>query len=381
MTRIRVLRIIARMNVGGPALQVVGLTRGLNPDRFETRLLVGAVASDEADYLALRAPDLPVTVVPGLGRSVHVGGDATAFIHIMRHIRDFRPHIVHTHTAKAGALGRTAARLLRVPHIVHTFHGHLLHGYFSAPVGAVVRHVERVLARGTSRLAAVGAQVRDDLLEAGIGRDDQYVVMPPGVQVDDPPPRDVARRTLGLPADAPVAAFVARLTAVKRPDRAIATIRLLREQIPDVTLLIVGEGPLLADVRREAADLDGAVRFLGWRSDVETVYAAADVVLLTSDNEGMPVALIEAAMCGRPAVASAVGSSAEVVRHEETGLVVDADPRALADGVARLLRAPDLRAELGAAARRRAVDAFSTARLVADTERLYIELVGADLRE
>jgi hypothetical protein len=166
---VRVLRLIARMNVGGPALQVVALQRGLDPERFESRLLIGEPGEGEADYLQLRAPDVEATLVPGLGRSIRAAGDARALAAVIGEIRRFRPDIVHTHTAKAGVLGRIAAGVTRVPHVVHTFHGHLLHGYFGAAGRRAVVTTERVLARRTDVLAAVGAQVRDDLLAAGIG--------------------------------------------------------------------------------------------------------------------------------------------------------------------------------------------------------------------
>ncbi|MDT7539995.1 MAG: hypothetical protein QOI82_3580, partial [Actinomycetota bacterium] len=175
--RVRVLRVIARMNVGGPALQVTALTLELDPARFEHRLLTGSVGPDEADYVELRAPGLPLTRVAGLGRSPRPLDDLRALRALIRHMRDFRPDIVHTHTAKAGVLGRVAARIARVPATVHTFHGHLLHGYFSTAVTRLVILTERALARRTDRLVAVGAQVRDELLAAGIGTPAQYAVV------------------------------------------------------------------------------------------------------------------------------------------------------------------------------------------------------------
>ena len=207
--RLRVLRIIARMNVGGPALQVTGLIDGMDPERFDHRVLTGHVGPDEADYLLLRAPQAAVAYVDGLGRSVRPGADLRALRTLTREIRDFRPHIVHTHTAKAGVLGRLAARACGVPAVVHTFHGHLLHGYFAPAVTRGVVLTERALARRSTRLVAVGAQVRDDLLAARIGRPEQYVVVPPGLTLPAPPSREAARTLLGLPANGPVVTLVA----------------------------------------------------------------------------------------------------------------------------------------------------------------------------
>jgi glycosyltransferase involved in cell wall biosynthesis len=371
-----VLRIVARMNVGGPALQVVGLTRGLDPGRFESRLLTGYVGPGEADYLELRAPDVPVHRVVGLGRSPNVLGDVRALAAIGREIARFGPDIVHTHTAKAGALGRLAARWRRVPITVHTFHGHLLHGYFSPRTTKMVVHAERGLARMTTQLVAVGSRVRDDLVDASIGRADQYEVVAPGVALPPPPTRAEARSMLGLPAQGPVVAFVARLTNVKRPDRLVEVSRRVAVSHPEVTFAIAGEGELLDATRKQAADLGANVRFLGWRRDVETVYAAADLVLLTSDNEGMPVSLIEAATVGRPAVTTAVGSAGEVVDDGVTGFVVPASVDALAGAVVRLLDDQELTGRMGAAAAERANRLFSAARLVEQTEALYERLAA-----
>ena len=374
---IRILRIIARMNVGGPAWQVSVLTRGLDEHRFESRLVVGDVGEGEADFIALRDPELPVLKIPALGRSVRFGGDLRAFVAIRRAIRDYRPDIVHTHTAKAGVLGRLAAATCRVPVRVHTFHGHVLHGYFNRWVTRLVRIVEGLLARRTTALVAVGERVRDELLGAGIGRSDQYVVIPPGVALEARPDRVSARNGLGLPLNRPLVLFVGRLTAVKRPDRLIEAMALVLDTRPDAVLAIAGEGELLEETRSRAEPLGESVRFLGWQRDIAGLYAAADCMVLTSDNEGMPVTLIEAAMAGVPSVTTDVGSAREVVLDGVTGLVVAPDAAAVADGLVRLLD-NDLRHRMGAAARARAEAEFDTRRLITDHESLYERLVAAN---
>jgi glycosyltransferase involved in cell wall biosynthesis len=330
-----VVHVIARMNVGGPAALIVQLLAGL-PDQS---LLTGEVGPGEADHLTLRAPGTPNDRVPGLGRSLHATDDARALAHLVAELRRRRPDVVHTHTAKAGVLGRLAARAAGVPGVVHTFHGHLLDGYFSPPVTRLVVAAERVLARQTDCIIAVGEQVRRDLLAARIGRPEQYRVIVPGVAVRPTTSRTQAKAALGV--QGPVVSCVGRLIPVKRPDRLLAAARLL----PEATFLVAGEGPLLARSRAEAPP---NVRFLGWRADVELVHAAADVSLLTSDNEGMPVALVEAALCGTPAVSTDVGSAREVV----TGEVVGKDPIELAAAVRRVL-AKDLGPRARADAERR----------------------------
>jgi glycosyltransferase involved in cell wall biosynthesis len=368
------MRVIARMNVGGPALQVTTLMRGLDRQRFDQRLYVGQPGPDEGDYRELRARDVPVHPLATLGRAVHPGDDLRALAELVAAMRAFRPHVVHTHTAKAGTLGRVAATLAGVPVRVHTFHGHLLHGYFSPARTRLVVQVERALARRSSALVAVGGRVRDDLLAAGIGRPGQYAVVPPGVSLPAGPPRDEARRRLGLDGPGPVVAMVGRVTAIKRPDRMLDVARMVALSTPDVRFVVCGEGDALAATAARAVAQRLPVSFLPWRADVETVYAAADLALLTSDNEGMPVSLIEAALAGRAAVAADVGGVAEVVADGETGLLAAPDAAALSRAVLRLLADDELRAQLGRAARARAGTRFAGERLVADTEALYTRL-------
>lgn len=374
---IRVLRIIARMNVGGPAWQVSALVRGLDGDRFESLLISGEVDKDEADFLDLRDPGLPLLKIPSLGRSVRIWDDLRALLLIRRAIRRFRPDIVHTHTAKAGVLGRLAAASCQVPVRVHTFHGHTLHGYFGRVASGLSKLIERVLARGTTVLVAVGEQVRDDLVNARIGRPDQYIVIPPGVETPECVDQTLARSRLGLPTEVPVVLFVGRLTAIKRPDRLIEAMRLVLERHPNVVLAVAGEGGLLAETERLAAPLGSSVRFLGWQSDIGDLFAAADFAVLTSDSEGMPVTLIEAAMAGIPSVTTDAGSAREVVLDGVTGIVTALDSAAVATGLARLLD-NDLCKQMGASARERAEAKFGTRRLLSDHEDLYGRLM-ADL--
>jgi glycosyltransferase involved in cell wall biosynthesis len=370
--RIRVMRIIARMNVGGPALQASVLMRGLDPELFDQRLYTGTVEPGEADYLELRARDVTPHRVATLGRSVRPADDARAVAALVAEMRRFRPHIVHTHTAKAGMLGRTAAVLARVPARVHTYHGHLLYGYFSPGRTRLVVATERMSARVCDRLVAVGTRVRDELVAAGVGRHGQYVVVPPGTTLGPLPDRASARLALGVPGDDPVVAFVGRLTRIKRPDRLVGVARELHRRVPGVRFVICGSGDAAGEIEAAANDLP--LRAVGWRSDVETVYAAADLVLLTSDNEGMPVSLIEAGLAGVPVVATRVGSVAEVVEDGVTGLLGPCDAGELADRAARLLLDEPLRREMGLRARAWTARRFGPGRLVTDMTEVYASI-------
>lgn len=376
--RIRVMEIIARMNVSGPATQVTGLCERLSPVEFDHRLYTGYVDGGEGDHLQLRETAIPVHRVPGLGRAIKPADDYRALFRLAGEMREFRPHIVHTRTTKAGALGRLAVRMSGVGAArVHTYHGHLLDGQLSRPRRAVYVRVERRLAAMTDRIVTVGARVRDDLLAAGIGRPEQYVVIPPGVRLGPLPERSRARAALGVPLDAPVVAYVGRLKRAKRPDRLAEVARAVLARLPGARFLVCGSGELKEEVERAVMPMWDSFRLLGWRRDVETVYAAADVVLLTSDSEGTPVSLVEAGMAGLPVVATAVGSVPEVVMDRRTGFLTGPDADEMADHTVRLLVDPGLARRMGEAARAWAERAFGVDRLVADTEALYRALRGA----
>jgi glycosyltransferase involved in cell wall biosynthesis len=260
--------------------------------------------------------------IPRLGRRIKPWSDVYCIRALQRIMREFQPHVVHTHAAKAGLVGRVAATLNHVPILVHTFHGHLLYGYFSRPVTNLVVRAERYLARRTTRLVAVGERVKRELIDSGVGRTDQYVVVPPGIEPLEPVSREVARQRLGLRPSVGVVAFVGRLTRVKRPDRFLRLAMALAQRLPDVIFLVAGEGELSHDIRSQAErSLGHRVMFLGWRRDMENVFGAADVIVSTSDNEGAPVALMEAAWHSRVCVATDVGSTGEVVLNGRTGFL------------------------------------------------------------
>ncbi len=372
----RILRIISRMNVGGPAWQASVLTVALNDDEFETRLICGEVDEGELDFLELRNIVVPIKKISTLGKPLNFWNDWLTLKELRKEIRNFRPHVVHTHTAKAGFLGRTAAFLEKVPIIVHTFHGHLLTGYFSFIKTSVFTATERFLATFSTALVSVGERVRNDLVDAKIGKLEQYVVIPPGVKLGVIPERNRARQELNIGPEIPVILFVGRLTSVKRPDRLIDSIVLLLESVPNVLLVVAGEGDLSAHTRELAKNLGDSVLFLGWEDDVEKLYAVADIVVLCSDNEGMPVTLIEAASAGLPAVATDAGSTGEVVVHQETGFVVEKSDVALAEGMRILLEDKDLLKSMGIEAKSRAEKNFGIENLISSYSELYRSLLS-----
>ncbi len=338
----RLLSIVTRMNVGGPAMQISTLMRGLAGTAIYQVLLTGNVLADETDYLDVAGSDLRFHRVPNLQRSIRPTQDAKALRTIVRFVHDFDPDIIHTHTAKAGSLGRAAAIATRSrAKRVHTFHGHLLHGYFSPEKTQTIIGIERVLAKRSDRLIAVGHQVKEDLLAEGIGVEGQYRIIPPGLDLEPSPTRAQARVDLGLDGQAKVVSLIGRLTSIKRIDRLVDTIRATAEQALNVVFVVAGDGPEAHRIQ-SAIELGLPVVQLGWRSDVERILAASDATILTSDNEGTPVSLIQAGLAGVPAIATDVGSVKDVVVDGHSGFLTRPDAASLSNALLRLLEDPQL---------------------------------------
>ena len=372
---IRVLRLISRMNIGGPAVQISGLMRGLDPNIFDHKLLTGYCDENESDYLINVAKDVTVTRIDGLGRSIKPIADLSALISIIRIIREFRPDIIHTHTAKAGVIGRAASILSGHRSFrVHTFHGHLLHGYFSRSKTYSLILIERILGHFTNRFISVGLKVQQDLIEVGIGTREKFLVISPGLQLKEIPTKRDAKESLGLDPDILYCSLIGRVTEIKRPDRFLAIVKELHRRNVEIKFLIAGSGNLLRDISEKIKLENLDVTCLGWRSDIEVVLAASDIVLLTSDNEGTPLSLIQAGMVGVPVVATDVGSVSEIVVAGKTGLVKSTNIQELADAVESLVQDSHLRRSLGNEAKTFTHKNFSVGRLVSDHENLYTSL-------
>lgn len=370
--KIKVLQIIARMNVGGPAVIVADLMRGLDSSKFEQKLITGYCADNEADYLETVATDVKATRIGGLGRSISPMADARAFLKLIALIRRENPDVIHTHTAKAGVLGRLAAILAGGEALkVHTFHGHLLHGYFAGWKIKLVVAIEKFLATRTDVLVAVGNQVKEDLLKAGIGERNQYRVFFPGLPTPSDFNRDEVRKDLGLNLEETYCTFVGRLTQIKRPDRLLDVISATKARGLNLHFLVAGEGELFESSKARAIEEKLPVTFLGWRSNIDQLFAASDIAILTSDNEGIPLTLIQAAFAGIPIVAPRVGSISDIVIDGETGFLTSTQAGAMASALSALVTDQDLRDELGSVGRAHAEKYFSLDKSLADHASLY----------
>jgi len=377
--RTRVLRIVTRLNIGGPAIHVSLLSGRLDPMRYETLLVAGRESPSEGSMLELGRldPALRLVRVEQLGRAVAPLSDLRATARLIRIAVDFRPHVVHTHLAKAGFIGRIAGRLARAPAIFHTYHGTVFRGYFGRRESALYLRVERALAGLTTRLVAITPGQRQELVELRIAPADKIVVIPLGLDLAPflrAPDKSEARAALGLPIDRPLLGLVARLVPIKDVGTFLRALALVREHRPDVQALIVGDGSERSALETLALELGLAetCRFLGWRADTPRIYAALDALVLSSLSEGSPVAAIEAMASARPVVATAVGGVPELVRDRDNGLLVPpGDARALADALGEVLDDDAARIRYGLAARAAVYPQHDASRLIEDIDDLY----------
>ena len=392
-TPARVARIITRLNIGGPSIQAARLTTALEPFGFTTRLLHGRLGIGEGDMTYLLPAGANTAFIDTLCRPLSPIDDLRAIVRVYRELRQWQPHIVHTHMAKAGLVGRLATvgyNLTRgsAPRarVVHTYHGHVLEGYFNPLMTRVFITIERLLARVSHRIVAISPAIRRELLDVyRIGRAEQYRVvalgfdLAPFAAIDDRA-RAEARRVLDIPGGAVVVATVGRLTAIKQHRRFLEAFRVAAGAHPEALALIAGDGERRVELETQARSLGIAdrVRFLGWRRDLPTIYGATDVFLLTSRNEGTPVALIEAMASGVPGVSTDVGGVQDVIGTPATGILAPSgDVAALAAGVSRLLADRDEREAMGARARQRVLARYGIERLVAEIAALYRDVLDA----
>jgi glycosyltransferase involved in cell wall biosynthesis len=402
---IKIVRIIARLNTGGPAIHTILLTRALDGGRFESRLVTGVVGPNEGDmsYYAQERGVVP-RVIPELGRAVTPGDDLRALAQLFKLLRREQPDVIHTHTAKAGLLGRLAgvaynvlAALAGVPRarMVHTFHGHVFNGYYGPAVSRILVLAERVLAVVTDRVIAISAQIRDDLVTRyRVCQDRKVSVVSLGLDFSWTEALDDAAGSLraahGLPADATLIGIVGRLTDVKNHLLMLEACARLERR--DARLVVIGDGelrPVLEDAARRLG-LDGRVVFAGWQRDPARIYADLDIVCLTSKNEGTPVALIEAMAAGRSFVSTRVGGVPDLVigdpiEHAEgfalfgNGILVPpGDARTLAAAIDYLVARPETRRAMGAVGRAAVRKGFSEERLAQEIEAIYLDLVSSE---
>jgi glycosyltransferase involved in cell wall biosynthesis len=402
----RILRIIARLNVGGPARHVVWLTDALRDEEFHSTLIAGSVPPGEDDmtYFADEHDVHPV-IIREMSREISPS-DIRSLVRIYRAMRRERPDVIHTHTAKAGTLGRVAGlaykwltpgsfigRPRRV-RFVHTFHGHVFHSYYSPAKTRVFLAIEKVLARvATDKIIVLSDQQLAEISSKfRVGRRQQFTIVPLGVDVDSlestEKTRSEVRSELGLDEDAIAVGFVGRLTEIKNIPLLLEAAALTQASRDRVRFFIAGDGHLRGELEQRATELKlENIAFLGNRTDVAALYAAFDIVALTSLNEGTPLSLIEAMAAGKPVISTGVGGVRDLLGEAvderdgfsicERGVRVETFEAADLDrGLQYLVDDADSRKRLAESGREFARVKYGKERLIADIKRLYRELVS-----
>ena len=360
----RVLHVIARLNVGGTARYITQLANELPKHGIETFIATGFVQGSEAEDESAQSIDL--IRIPSMGRSINPIKDHFARKQLDKIIAEVKPDIIHTHTFKAGYVIRMKKQ--SVP-VIHTFHGHLLDDpEFSGFKSKIIVELERMLAKKSAKLVTVGRRVSEELLEQKIGYRTQFVNIPPGVVPVNVTPKQQALRNLNLEDNGkPLVGWIARVTGVKNPMRALE----VADALPDTRFVMAGGGDLLDQVKATAP---ANVSVIGW-AEAADLFGAADIILSTSENEGMPVALIEAQLAGKPVVATDVGSISEVVLNHETGIVTNKNAGSIASAVESLVLSKTTREEMGRLAIARAQALFSVDRMINAHIELYKSIV------
>ncbi len=377
--QITVLRIQSRICIGGPAIHTEILSKYLPAERYRTILLGGAVDDGEkSKFDDLKNQHIDIRIIDEMRRVTNPLNDLKAIWKIYRIIRQEKPSIVHTHTAKAGTVGRLAALLAGVPIIIHTFHGHTFDGYFSRSLTFFFKKIEQALAIFSTRIIAISPKQKYDLTE-------KYRIAPPhkvdvirlGFELErlqHVQKSATWRTTLGIRDSDFILGIVGRLVPIKNIAMGIEVVQRLHEHKKAYHLCIIGDGPERHSLEQLslAKGLNGYVHFLGWKTDIEEIYRNIDILLLTSINEGTPVAIVEAMACGVPVVATDVGGVADMIRHGQNGLLVrSGETRDMAEKIKLLMSQPGLAHLLTENARDFAFSTYGYSRLVDDIDHLY----------
>lgn len=374
--KIKVVHIVTRMNTGGVAVLISDLVSGLDSDLYEVHLITGKCSPGEEDYIQARGITLGEVRIDSMSRSLRPLMDLKAFITLILALRQINPDIVHTHTSKAGLLGRIAATIAAPKaKVVHTFHGHLLQGYFSRVATKVLVFTERNLARISDVLISMGNEVKKNLLEVKIGKDGQYIVALPGVNLNQPNLEN--QQVLKFKEDHAnqvILTFVGRLSPIKRCDRILELARSEAIAKQPIHFLLIGDGELREQLENDSMGL--SVTFIGWQTRIEDWLAASDAAILLSDNEAVPLAMIEAGYAGLPVIATNVGSMADVVIDQVNGYLVETRTDDIIEKVLSIALDANLRRQMGIKGKELATECFSVAAMISKHEEIYSQMMG-----
>lgn len=384
-TPIKIINVLSRMNIGGPSVHAVLLTKYLNNEKYQSSIIYGTLSDGEGDMSYLIDDyDFEHQLITSLKREISLFDDLKAVLELYRLFRREKPQIVHTNLAKAGMVGRLAARLAGVPVILHTYHGHVFSGYFSPIKTSLYILIERYIALISSQIVVISEMVRKDIcFKYKIVSEKKVSVISLGFEFNKMEPinkyRGSFRKQFSIPDDAPVIGIVGRLTGIKNHDLFVDIASLLHQQDDQIHFLIIGDGELRAELESKVAamEISKNVHFTGWITETAKMYADLDIMLLTSKNEGTPVTVIEAMYYNIPAVSSNVGGLSDLIENEKTGFLVNS---LVAEDyipiILKLLESDQEQKKIGEAGHAFIADQFTIDRLIVDMENLYTKLLS-----
>lgn len=378
----KVMRVIARLNVGGPSIHTILLSHSLNRRGYRDVLVCGRVSESEGDMMYLaREKNVDPIIISELGRDIHFGNDLKSFFKLLKLMRREKPDIVHTHTAKAGALGRLAALIAGVPIRVHTFHGHIFNGYFNPRKAKSFLLIEKILAVFTDKIITVSETLRRDIVDnLKIAGEEKSAVIPLGLDLERllccEKLKGSLKRKLGLSDDTILVGIVGRLVPIKNHNMFldVASTVLQEKREAGLKFLVVGDGECRQGLEDYAKKLgiEKDVIFTGWREDLAEVYADLDVVALTSLNEGTPVSLIEGMAAAKAVISTDVGGVKDLIVDDVNGLLARSDDVSDYSGkLLTILKDRNARIRLGLQGRESAKSKYGIDRLVEDIADLY----------
>jgi glycosyltransferase involved in cell wall biosynthesis len=393
----KILRIHNRMIIGGPSHNVTLLSAYLSPE-FETKLLVGKKDPTEKDatYIAEQLGLVPIEITE-MRRSILPFNDILAYFKVKKIIKNYKPDIVHTHASKSGAIGRLAAKTCKVPLVVHTFHGHVFHSYFNHFMSNLIVHFERFLAKKTDAIIAISDSQRDELVNVyKIAPANKVFTIPLGFNLDkfstDQTTKQIIfRNKHGLDGTEFTIGIIGRIVPIKNHDMFLEVAAIVKQKTKkNVRFLIIGDGELRPQIEKKSVELGLTYSYFitnpkaktdvlvtSWETEIDQVLAGLNMVLLTSNNEGTPVSLIEAQSARIPVVSTNVGGVEDVVIHGETGFITHVnDVQTFANYVLQLIEDEDLCKKMGNAGYDNVIKRYSKQRLVGDMRKLYFSFLN-----
>lgn len=374
---VKIVSVVSRMNVGGVATLLLGFVESLDQNVFEHTLITGVCEENEIDLISKTDFKGNIIYLPQMKRSIGLVRDLITIYQIRKLLRELKPDVVHTHTSKAGVIGRISAlTLFRKPYLVHSFHGHVLSGYFSKLKSVLILGIEKFLSQKTDILVADSKHVKADLLAKGIGSYSVWKVVPPGIQKLPIIDLSTSRDQILIPQDVFLICWIGRFTKIKDPFLAVESfIKFEQKASRKVLLLMVGDGELFEPVGNLVKQIDSNIKLVGWKTDVSVYLAAADLLLLTSLNEGFGLVVAEAGWYGKPTLSTKSGGVNEFIVDGVTGFLVNSTSDQIALSMLNLHNDLNLLAEVGEKAKVQTIESYSAEIFAKKHQQIYLDLI------